>query len=181
MSFCIQSVFCLDIFFKSTSQSSPYNPVDCLSSLFDSKNSIIWIPDKPTNFGTIKTAHGDVEAALCIFSSQGSLSLYNKDFLLCFIIHNSFSGISMYWANRIALSIFFRIEMGVKFYNIQQINLDWNLFSIESNNLMTLSEFLHWFTWRIFTRFIFIFPGLIYWSFQFRFCMDLLNDMYGLI
>ena len=52
--------------------------------------------DKLANFGTIKTAHGEVEALLCIFFFQGLLSLY---------IRKSFSGISMYcWANRIALS-----------------------------------------------------------------------------
>ena len=59
--------------------------------------------DKLADFGTIKTAHGDVEVAFCI--SQGSLLLYNKDILQCFIIHKSFSGILMCcWENRIALS-----------------------------------------------------------------------------
>ena len=39
------------------------------------------------------------------FFFQGLLSLYNKDFLQCYIIRKAFSGISMYcWANRIALS-----------------------------------------------------------------------------
>ena len=61
--------------------------------------------DKPEDFGTIKTVHGDVEAAFCFFFFQGSLLLENKDFLQCFIICKSFSGILMYcWANRIALS-----------------------------------------------------------------------------
>ena len=61
--------------------------------------------DKLADFGTIKTAHGDVETAFCILFFQGSLLLYNKDFLQCFIIRKSFSGILMYcWANRIALS-----------------------------------------------------------------------------
>ena len=61
--------------------------------------------DKLADFGTIKTAHGDVEAAFCIFFFEGSLSSYNKDFLQCFIIRKCFSGISMYyWANRIVLS-----------------------------------------------------------------------------
>ena len=36
--------------------------------------------DKLPDFGTIKTVHGDVETAFCIFSCQGSLLLYNKDF-----------------------------------------------------------------------------------------------------
>ena len=59
--------------------------------------------DKLAYFGTIKIAHGDVEAASCIFFFQGSLLLYDKDFLQCFIIPKSFSGILMYcWANRIA-------------------------------------------------------------------------------
>ena len=57
------------------------------------------------HFGTMKTAHGDVEAAFCFFFFQDLLSLYNKDFLQCFIIRKSFSGMSMYcWANRISLS-----------------------------------------------------------------------------
>ena len=61
--------------------------------------------DKLSRFGTIKTIHGHVEAAFCIFFFQGSLLFYNKDFLQCFITPESFSGISMYcWANRIALS-----------------------------------------------------------------------------
>ena len=52
--------------------------------------------DKLTDFGTIKTAHGVVEAAFCIFFFQGSLSLYNKDSLQCFIIRKTFSEISVY-------------------------------------------------------------------------------------
>ena len=61
--------------------------------------------DKLAYFGTIKIAHGDVEAAFWIFFFQGSLLLYNKDFLQCFIIRKSFSRILMYcWANRIASS-----------------------------------------------------------------------------
>ena len=40
MPFRIQSLFCLDILFKSTSPSSLYKPADYLSSLFDNKNSI---------------------------------------------------------------------------------------------------------------------------------------------
>ena len=62
--------------------------------------------DKLADFGTIKTARGDVEAAFCVFFFfQGSLPLYNKDFLQCFIIRKSFCEITMYcWANRIALS-----------------------------------------------------------------------------
>ena len=62
--------------------------------------------DKLADFGTIKTAHGDVEAAFCIFFFfQGSLLLYNNHFLQYFIIRKSFSGMLMYrWTNRIALS-----------------------------------------------------------------------------
>ena len=60
---------------------------------------------KLTDFDTIKTAHGDIKAAFCVSFLPSSLSLYNKDFLQCFIIHKSFSGTSTYcWANRIALS-----------------------------------------------------------------------------
>ena len=42
--------------------------------------------EKLADFGTIKTARGDVETAFCIFFFQGSLLLYNKDFLQCFIL-----------------------------------------------------------------------------------------------
>ena len=42
--------------------------------------------DKLAYFGTIKTAHGDVETAFCIFFFQGSLLLYNKDFVQCFMV-----------------------------------------------------------------------------------------------
>ena len=45
MFLCISSVFCLDIFLKSTSPSSLCKPVDCLSSIFDNKDSI-WMPAK---------------------------------------------------------------------------------------------------------------------------------------
>ena len=46
--------------------------------------------DKLADFGTIKTAHGDVEAAFSIFFFQGSLSLYNKDFLQCLLYASLF-------------------------------------------------------------------------------------------
>ena len=50
--------------------------------------------DKLADFSTIKTALGSsFEAAFCIFFFQDSLLLYNKDFLRCFIIRKSFSGI----------------------------------------------------------------------------------------
>ena len=39
MSFRIRSVFYLDVFLKSTSPSSLYKPVNCLSSLFDNKGN----------------------------------------------------------------------------------------------------------------------------------------------
>ena len=42
------------------------------------------------HFGTMKTAHGDVEAAFCFFFFQDLLSLYNKDFLQCFIYASLF-------------------------------------------------------------------------------------------
>ena len=41
--------------------------------------------EKLANFGNMKTAHGDVEAAFCFFFFQGSLSMHNKDLLQCFI------------------------------------------------------------------------------------------------
>ena len=46
--------------------------------------------DKLADFGTIKTAHGDMEAAFSIFFFQGSLSLYNKDFLQCLLYASLF-------------------------------------------------------------------------------------------
>ena len=56
------------------------------------------------DFGTIKTAHGDVKAAFCVFFFQVLVPLYNKDFVQCIIIRKSFSGISTCcWANRVAL------------------------------------------------------------------------------
>ena len=102
MSFRIRSVFCLDAFLKKTSR-----PVACLSSLFDSKDSI-WIPTSsqisaPSKMPMVMSKQLFLEERCSFF--QGSLSLYNKDFLQCFIIHKSFSGTSMYcWANRIELS-----------------------------------------------------------------------------
>ena len=42
MSFRIRSVFCLEVLLKINCPSSLYNPINCLSSLFDSKDSI-WI------------------------------------------------------------------------------------------------------------------------------------------
>ena len=58
-----------------------------------------------TYFGTIKTAHGDGEAAFCIFFFLPRFVIINKDFLQCFIIRfKSFSRISMYrWENRAVL------------------------------------------------------------------------------
>ena len=46
--------------------------------------------DNLADFATIKTAYGNVKAAFCTFS-QGSLSLYNKDFLQSFVICKPFS------------------------------------------------------------------------------------------
>ena len=46
--------------------------------------------DKLADFGTIKTAHGDVEAAFFIFFFQVSLSLYNEDFLQCLLYASPF-------------------------------------------------------------------------------------------
>ena len=63
MSFHIWSVFCLDVFLKSTSPSFQYKPVDSLSSLFDNDMDV----DKLAVFGTFKTAQGYVEASFCFF------------------------------------------------------------------------------------------------------------------
>ena len=66
VSFHIWSVFCLDVFLKSTSPSFQYKPVDSLSSLFDNDMDV----DKLAVFGTIKTAQGYVEASFCFFFSS---------------------------------------------------------------------------------------------------------------
>ena len=61
--------------------------------------------NKLADFGTIKTALGTSKQLSVLFFFQGLLLLYNKDFLQCFVICKSFSGILMYyWTNRIALS-----------------------------------------------------------------------------
>ena len=88
---------------------------------------------KLADFDTIKTAYGYVEAAFRIFFFlQGSLFLYNKDFLQCFIIHKSYSGIPMYcWANRIALSNISSNIDGLNSTMSNWINLHCDLFSIE--------------------------------------------------
>ena len=104
MSFRIRSAFCLDVFLKSTSPSSLYKPVDCLSSLFDNKDNI-WIPTSSQTSAPSKLPMVTSKQLSVFFFFQGSLLLYNKDFLQCFIIPKSFSGILMYcWANRIASS-----------------------------------------------------------------------------
>ena len=74
--------------------------------------------DKLVNFGTIKIAHGDFEAVFCIFFSEGSLSLYNKDFLQCFIIRKSSSGISISsWTNGFTLfNISYDIDGYIVYY-----------------------------------------------------------------
>lgn len=41
--------------------------------------------EKPANFGNMKTAHDDIEAAFCFLFFQGSLSMHNKDLLQRFI------------------------------------------------------------------------------------------------
>ena len=57
MFFCIRSVFCLDVFIKSTSQSPIYKPGDCLSNLFDNKDSI-WMPARAQILATSKLPMG---------------------------------------------------------------------------------------------------------------------------
>ena len=105
MSFCIRSVFCLDVFLKSTSPSSLYKPVDyCLSSLFDNEDNI-WMPTSSQISAPSKLLMGTSKQLSVFFYFQGSLLLNNKDFLQCCFIRKSFSGILMYyWANRIAWS-----------------------------------------------------------------------------
>ena len=101
--FRIWSVFYLDVFLKSTSLSSLYKPADCLSSLFDNKDSI-WMSTSLHISAQSKLPMMTYKQ-LSIFFFKGLLPLYNKDFLQCFITHKSFSGISMYcWVNRIVLS-----------------------------------------------------------------------------
>ena len=94
----------LDVFLKSNSPSSLYKAVDCLSSLFDNKDNI-WMPTSSQILAPSKLPMVTSKQFPVFFFYQGSLLLYNKDFLQCFIIRKSFSGILMYcWANRIALS-----------------------------------------------------------------------------
>ena len=103
MSLRIRSVFCLDVFLKTTSPSSLYNPVDCLSSLFDSNDSI-WMLTSLQISTSSEVPMVTSKLLSVFFSFQGSLSLYNKDFLQSFIIRKSFFGMSLYcWANRTAL------------------------------------------------------------------------------
>ena len=79
MCFHIWSDFCLAVFHKSTRPSFLHKPVDCLSSLFDSKGNI-WMLTR--RLPMVKSKQLSV-----LFFFQGSLLLYNKDFLQCFIIN----------------------------------------------------------------------------------------------
>ena len=79
MCFHIWSDFCLAVFHKSTRPSFLHKPVDCLSSLFDSKDNI-WMLTR--RLPMVKSKQLSV-----LFFFQGSLLLYNKDFLQCFIIN----------------------------------------------------------------------------------------------
>ena len=104
MSFRIRCVFCVDVILKSTSPSSLYKPVDCLSNLFDNKGST-WMPTSSQILAPPKLPMVTSKQVFVFFFFQGLLSLYNKNLLQFFIMCKSFSGISMYcWANRIALS-----------------------------------------------------------------------------
>ena len=91
MSFRIQPVFFFDVFLKSTSPSSLYKPVNCLSSLSDNEDSI-WMPTSLQISAPSKLLMVTPKLLSVFFFSQGSLLLYNKDFLQCFIIRKSFSG-----------------------------------------------------------------------------------------
>ena len=89
MSFRIRSVFCLDVFVKSTSPSSLYKRVNCLSSLFDNEDNI-WMPTSLQILAQSKLHMVTSKQLSVFFFLQGSLLLYNKDFLQCFIIRKSF-------------------------------------------------------------------------------------------
>ena len=94
----------LDAFLKSNSPSSLYKPADCLSSLFDNKDNI-WMPTSSQILAQSKRPMVTSKQLSVFFFLQGSLLLYNKDFLQCFIIRKSFSGILKYsWAHKIASS-----------------------------------------------------------------------------
>ena len=94
----------LSFMYFTTSPSSLYKPVDCLSSLFDNKDNI-WMPTSSQISAPSKLPMVTSKQLSVFFFFKGSLLFYNKDFLRFFIIRKSFSGILMCcWANRIALS-----------------------------------------------------------------------------
>ena len=96
MSFRIWSVFYLDVFLKSTSPSSLYKLVDCVSSLFDDKDNI-WMPTSSQVSAPSKLPMVTSKQLSVFFFFQESLLLYNKDFLQWFIIRKSFSGIGLHY------------------------------------------------------------------------------------
>ena len=88
MSFYIQSAFCLDVFLKSSSSLSQYKSVDCLSSLFDNRDSI-WMP-RSSQISAPSNCPWWRRSSFLYFFAQGSLWLYNMNFHQCFIICKSF-------------------------------------------------------------------------------------------
>ena len=106
--FFVYDVFCLDVFLKSTSPSSLNKPLDSLLSLVDNKDNI-WILTS-LQISTPKLPMVTLKQLSVFFFFQGSLLLYNEDFLQCFIISKSFSGILMCcWETGLHYVIFLQI------------------------------------------------------------------------
>ena len=90
---------------------SLYNPADYLSSFFGGKDSI-WMPISSQISVTSKLLMVTLKQLPIVSFSffQGSLSLYNKNFLQYFLLCKLFSGLSMYCrANKINYLILLRI------------------------------------------------------------------------
>lgn len=100
ISFCIRSVLRLDIFLKSI-----HHPYTILHTLYQIclTLKIVYGCQKAHRFRHHKTAHGEVEAAFCIFFFQDSYHCMIRISYNVFV--SSFSAMSLYcWANRMALS-----------------------------------------------------------------------------
>ena len=118
LSFRIRSVFCLDIFLKSTNPSSLYKPIDCLSSLFDNKDSI-WMPTSSQISAPSKLPMVTSQQLSVAFFFQSSLLLYNKDFLLFYYTQVFFWNINVLLGKQdCVISYLFRYRW-IKFCNIQ--------------------------------------------------------------
>ena len=102
MSLRIWSVFCFDVFLKSTNSSSLYKSVNIYQVYLLMK--IIYGYRQARQFWHHQNCPWWLRSSFLYFFSEGSLSLYNKDFLQCFIIRKSSSGISISsWTNRFTL------------------------------------------------------------------------------